>query len=519
MAAFPDLDRLTCLYGFGRAAHSPAYLYRPTHTEEIAELFDGARAHGFSIAPRGAGRSYGDAALNAGQVVLDLQRMRRVLAWDPAAGIITVEPGVTIEQLWHYTLEDGWWPPVVPGTMWPTLGGCLGMNIHGKNNYHTGPLGDHVLAFEALLPNGETVTCTPTRHADLFFSMIGGLGLLGVFTSITLQLKRLHSGDLDVEAWAAPNLETMLDNMEPLKDDSDYLVGWVDGTARGDGLGRGQIHRAHYQAPGADPRPAQTLSIDYQDLPNSLIGLVPKSLLPRLMRLGLNKLGVTVVNSAKYFSARHLSHHHHYRQSLVAFNFLLDYVPNWQYSYGPSGLFQYQSLIPLAAAHATLRSQLALTQQRGLPNYLGVLKRHRADRFLLSHAVDGYSLAMDFPVPGSQRGLQRLTELAHDLDHIVLEAGGRFYFAKDSTLTPQAAQRFLGEDTLARFHALKARCDPDNLLQTQLYRRLLAPGRPGPMAPAPARPRAEQAPMVAAPPRPAAIRNGAPASRGNGQPN
>ena len=35
----------------------------------------------------------------------------------------------------------------------------------------------------------------------------------------------------------------MLDDMEPLKDEADYLVGWVDGTKRGRSLGRGQIER------------------------------------------------------------------------------------------------------------------------------------------------------------------------------------------------------------------------------------------------------------------------------------
>ena len=100
-------------------------------------------------------------------------------------------------------------------------------------------------------------------------------------------------------------------------------MGWVDGTARGGGLGRGQIHRAHYLPPGADPRPAHTLSLDYQDLPSRLIGLAPQALLPGLMRLGANPLGVTLVNSAKYLAAR-AQNHHHYRQSLVAFNFLLE---------------------------------------------------------------------------------------------------------------------------------------------------------------------------------------------------
>src|SRR5262249_14270468 len=162
--------RLTFLRGSGRAAGGAAYLYRPTHVEQIADLFEQAAARGVTVAPRGAGRSYGDAALNRGQVVLDLSRMNRGLDWDPETGISRVEPGVTIEQLWQYTLEDGWWPPVVPGTMRPTLGGCLAMNIHGKNNYRVGPIGEHVLAFEALLPTGELLACTPQRDPELFYS-------------------------------------------------------------------------------------------------------------------------------------------------------------------------------------------------------------------------------------------------------------------------------------------------------------------------------------------------------------
>jgi hypothetical protein len=55
---------------------------------------------------------------------------------------------------------------------------------------------------------------------------------------------------------------------------------------------------------------------------------------------------------------------------------------------------------------------------------------------------------------------------------MVIEAGGRFYFAKDSTLHPSRLQRLRDEDRVQRFLALKRTCDPDNLLQTDLYRRL-----------------------------------------------
>jgi decaprenylphospho-beta-D-ribofuranose 2-oxidase len=468
---FPSPTHLTRLYGFGRAANSPAYLYRPTHAGQIAELLALAAERGLRVAMRGAGRSYGDAALNAGQVVLDLQRMNRVLEWNPNTGVIRVEPGVTIEQLWRYTLEDGWWPPVVPGTMAPTLGGCLAMNIHGKNNYRVGPIGEHVLEFTALLPTGQEITCSPIENAELFYALIGGLGVLGVFTSITLQMKRIYSGELAVQAWAAPNLGAMLADIESLKADTDYLVGWVDGTAGGRGLGRGQLHRADYLAPGADPHPAYTLRPENQDLPDTLFGVFPKSILWRLMRLLLHRPGMTLVNTAQYLAARTLSHHHHYPQPLVAFNFLLDYIPRWQHAYS-NGLIQYQSFIPREAAPGTFGAMLTLSQRRGLPTYLGVLKRHRPDNFLLTHAVDGYSLALDFPVPGRRAELQTL---ANDFNRMVLEAGGRFYFAKDSTLNPHAVARFLGEETLARFRALKERCDPQGVLQTELYRRLFVP--------------------------------------------
>ena len=468
MSNFPSLDRLALLENFGHSISSPAYLYRPTHLEQIAELFAFAAQRGFTVGPRGAGRSYGDASLNGGQIALDTQRMNRIMDWNPDTGLIKVEPGVTIQQLWQSTLEDGWWPPVVPGTMFPTLAGLLAVNAHGKNNYVAGAIGEHVREFTALLPNGEHVTCAPETTPDLFYSLIGGMGVLGVFTSMTLQLKRIYSGDVWVHATASPNLKSMLADFESLKSEVDYLVGWVDGTVGGSALGRGQIHTADYVH--ADARAARTLRADYQVLPDTFFGLVPKSSLYLFMRPFMNNFGVPLVNWGKYLTSRYWSHDKYYFQSLVAFNFLLDYIPNWERAYGSGGLIQYQTFIPKETAVDAYTDLLNLTLRRGLPNYLGVLKRHRLDKFLLSHAVDGYSMAMDFKVTGGNRA--RLQTLCDEMSEIVLQAGGRFYFAKDSMIRSEHARRFLGEETLRRFRAIKSHVDPQGILQTELYRRL-----------------------------------------------
>jgi FAD/FMN-containing dehydrogenase len=460
-------SHFTQLDNFGHSLKTSGYRIPIKTTEDIYEAFQLAKRLGLKVTARGTGLSYNDASLAGGGIVLDTSVMDQILDWDPASGVVRCEPGVTLEKLWQRVEPDGWWPPVVSGTMKTTLGGCLSTNIHGKNNYQKGPIGEHVSEFTALLPMGKRVTCSPTRNADLFYAMIGGLGMLGVFTSITLKMKRIHSGLLSVDAWHVPNLSRHLRDLLDNAPHYDYIVGWLDTTARGTGLGRGQIHAARHVSEEGDPDPQGTMRLEKQTLPPRIFGVIPKSILHYFMSPFMNNLGVWGVNTAKYISALR---HHTFRQSHAAFHFLLDYIPNWEFSYGRGGLIQYQSFIPKETADDAWREMLELSHQRGSPSYLGVTKRHRPDKFLLTHSVDGFSLAMDFKV--TDRNRAKLGRMLQGFDRIVLDAGGRFYFAKNSETTAESAHRFLGRETIAKFKKLKKRCDPDGLLESDLYRRV-----------------------------------------------
>ena len=469
----PSWDQLRSVENFGHSIRVPGFVFRPTHEDQVLEVLTQAHRLGYRVALRGSGRSYGDAALASGHWVVDMQRMNRILAWDPQQGRLTVEPGVTVEQMWRYTLADGWWPAVVPGTMRPTAGGCAAMNVHGKNNWQTGTWGEHVTHVRVLTPTGETHDLTPDDEA--FWAVLGGLGVLGVITQMTLRLKPVGSGNLDVRAWATPDLAHTLADVDAAKDDDEYVVAWVDSTARGRARGRGQLHVARHVPAEAEPFPRRTLDTAYQVLPDTFFGVVPKSILWRFMQPFMNDWGVRLVNTAKYRAARGGDPRASYRQSLVAFNFLLDYIPHWERAYGRGGLMQYQIFVPYDRALEVFDEVLRRTQARGVPAYLAVIKRHRPDRFWLSHAVDGFSLALDFPVrPGRTTAL--LNVLA-ELDRLVLDAGGRFYFAKDATLRAETARAFLGEDVIARFMALKRDWDPHDVLQTDLYRRVFGAAR------------------------------------------
>lgn len=458
-------ERLERVEAWGMSSSSAAYVYRPATLNGIVDALNEARRLQASCAIKGAGNSYGDAFQSPEGVVLDLTRMNRILAYDPVSGIIKFEPGVTIDALWRYVIEDGWWPPVVSGTSRVTLGGALAANIHGKNNFKYGPIGEHVLSFDFLSPDGSVIHATPKD--DLFYAAIGSFGLLGVFTAIEIQLKRVYSGELRVEAISCDNWDQTFRVFQE-SEDRDYVVGWIDAFAERDRAGRGLIHFADYLHEGEDPHPEESLRVSAQEMPACVIGGVPKAKLHKFMSPLANPAGMRLTNRMKYRSGRRedgtisLS-------SLVEFNFLLDSVPNWKFVYKPGGLIQYQIFVPKDNAQAVFQEVTSYARDRRHPPYLAVMKRHRPDRFLLSHAVDGYSLALDFPV--TEKNREDLWALAAELDRKVLAAQGRFYFAKDSTMSPATAESYLGL-SLTRFLDIKRELDPEGLLQSSLSRRV-----------------------------------------------
>lgn len=457
---------------FGMNLEAMEYVHRPSTLDGIRKVFEIARTGGRKIALRGAGRSYGDASMGRETVGLDLTRMNRILSWDPQGGIIEVEPGVLLRDLWRYCIGDGWWPPVVSGTMFVTMGGALGMNFHGKNNYRMGPVGEHVLDFDLLTAAGELLTCSREANADLFHAAIGGIGMLGCFTRIRIQMKHVESGLLSVDAYATNSIADIMQKFEERGNRADYFVGWIDCFARGKSIGRGLVHEANYLHGSEDPNPAQTLRIENQELPDTIFGILPKSILWRLMGPISNDIGMRLVNWAKYTLSSTIGNHKTVRQSHAAFAFLLDYVPNWKFVYRPHGFIQFQSFVPQETAQDCFNSQLQACQNAKVIPYLGVFKRHRKDEFLLTHSVNGYSLALDIPI--TSRNKARLEKLTTELTRIVLAANGRFYMAKDSVLDQASARTYLGADSIARFTELKRRCDPQNILQTDMANRLFA---------------------------------------------
>src|SRR5690606_11600761 len=115
-------------------------------------------------------------------------------------------------DLWRYVIEDGYWPPVVSGTMFPTVAGALAMNIHGKNNFCKGTFGEQVISIDVVFPNGGTQTLG--KEDELFWAVISGAGLLGVIVRARIQMQRVPSGNLRVLPLSCRNWDDQFEAFE-----------------------------------------------------------------------------------------------------------------------------------------------------------------------------------------------------------------------------------------------------------------------------------------------------------------
>lgn len=442
-----------------------AHVARVKNQEEAIKVIEDVRQRRLTITLRGAGYSYADEILNTEGVILDLSPMNRILGWNPETGRMRVEPGVTFEQALLRSLPDNWVIPAVPGIKGPTLGGALSNNIHGKNSYRDGNIGDAVVSFRLLTSDGQTRHCSRQENADLFFGAIGGLGLLGVFLEIELQCKKIPSPYLEVRKWTVPNFTKMMEDMRDLRSTSTYHIAWVDCFTQGRNFGRGTIHTAEFVE---KPPKAREKDHALNYISPYLFGVFPRSWLWPLIKPFFGNRLMHSINSAKYWVDKATSRSQSHLQNFFQFTFLLDMIPNWRQLFTPHGYCELEPVIPFDTCEAAFRDLIKLTQDYGTPSHLTAIKSHRKDDFLLSYSIDGCTIGIDIPI--EPRRQSEFDRLFHRMNEITLRAGGRQYLAKDENLSAEHFREMYS--TWKKFEELKSRIDPGLLFQSDMYRRL-----------------------------------------------
>jgi FAD/FMN-containing dehydrogenase len=365
--------------------------------------------------PFGNGRSYGDTCHNAGGVLLDCRGLSSIIQFERETGRVRAEAGVLLAEILALAVPAGWFLTVTPGTQFVTVGGAIANDVHGKNHHRRGTFGRHVRSFELLRSDGSRRLCSPDDNSEWYRATIGGMGLTGLITWAELQLMPVNSPEIEQETLRFDGLREFFALAKEANARYEYTVAWIDATATGSRTGRGLFMRGnHAGEPSNNPARAPTRALRIPLTP-------PVSLINRTSARIFNTL---YYNLAKRQGARKV----HY----ASFFYPLDAVSNWNLVYGPNGLMQHQSVVPLESAEDAVRAMLREVADAGSGSCLGVLKTfgNVQSPGLLSFPKPGATLALDLP-----NEKHKTLRLLDRLDRITLEAGGAVNPYKDARMS------------------------------------------------------------------------------------
>lgn len=170
-----------------------ARVERPESAEELAACITRARAEGLPVAVCGARHAMGGQQFARAGVLIDTTALTRVLGFDGQRGLIRVEAGIDWPSLMRWYLErqgegaEWGFAQKQTGADHLTIGGSVSANAHGRG-LALPPMVGQIESLEVIDARGCLLECSRRVNADLFRLVVGGYGLLGAISSVTLRL-------------------------------------------------------------------------------------------------------------------------------------------------------------------------------------------------------------------------------------------------------------------------------------------------------------------------------------------
>lgn len=372
-----------------------------------------------SALSRGAGLSYVAGSFSRSSPTVDHRFFNRLLDFDSSSGLLEVEAGVTLGQIYDFAISRGLMLSVQPGHPSITVGGCIAADVHGKNQWRDGTFVSQVESVSLFHPLHGVLELSRENNVEIFELTCGGYGLTGNILSAKIHLTRISGNCVQLQRHQLSSLFDLNKELPHAAEQHSLIYSWHNLTKRSNRLGEGFIITGDFQQD------------DRQNPVRSPRQLAKRSALSATRRAAwpfsfFNRLTVPVFNSLYHAFVR--SQPIEKLISVYEFLFPVHDKEIYFYLFGRQGFCEYQVIIPRDRFKEFAEAIRKRLQHCPMPITLASAKLFGGKRTLLRFSGEGICLALNYP------RTEQAEKFSCFLDELMQSCGGWPNLIKDSRL-------------------------------------------------------------------------------------
>ena len=459
-----DLPRQVKISNYGLTKTSSVFLLQPKNLVELKNCIVHAKKNQLQISIKGSGNSYADVFFSQNQLLIDTSFLNSIKDFDSDNGIITVETGVQINDLLYLIMPKNWTLVGLSGSVTDKIGGMMSSNTHGKDSWQNGNFIENIISFKILLENESILEVSKEKNSELFYAVIGGLGLFGIIYEIVLKLKSIPSYMLEHFSKNTNNVHESIAHFNSLENsDIDFSYCLIDSFSKGNSLGAGVCESAKF----IDMDNSSLNNFKKSLKPNSKIfSLKPESFWS-LARPFWNNSTCNLLNKSRSLRSSILKGKKTFL-SFPEYQYPYTKYPKFNLIYGDCGFIEFQIIFSKINFPDALEELLTKSHHFGVPPWICMMKKHKPDNSFLSFSGDGFSVSINFPVSYL---LPQLTEkYCNEILEIILKYNGKTYISKSSYLPKSIFQEMY--PNYKKIISIKSKYDPNQIFYSDSTIRL-----------------------------------------------
>ncbi len=174
-------------------------IFYPKNIQELKKIISFLRSKKEKALIKTGNCGHGDKTkLSDSDYVISISKINKIKKIDKKKNTIDIEAGANLLDIFKFLEQKKYKIFNIPGGNTVSLGGAIGGNVHGRpSTSGYAVFGDNIISLKILNESGKVVKLD--RKNELFYKVVGGLGLFGIILEAKIKIFKLENINYNFE--------------------------------------------------------------------------------------------------------------------------------------------------------------------------------------------------------------------------------------------------------------------------------------------------------------------------------